>query len=115
MFGRGGRGGWRGRGRGFGPCGPGGAGRGFMGMMKNFMEKMGGEEQCKNMKQEFCNTMKNGSEAEKKEQWEKFGKVMEEFGQHMGANAEGMFDNTHGAKHNADGEAHSWNYQRAVL
>ena len=50
MFGRGGRGGWRGRGRGFGPCGPGGAGRGFMGMMKNFMEKMGGEEQCKAMK-----------------------------------------------------------------
>jgi len=84
-------------------------------MMKNFMEKMGGEEQCKSMKQEFCHTMKHGSEAEKKEQWEKFGKVMEEFGQHMGANAEGMFDNTHGAKHNADGEAHSWNYQRAVL
>jgi ATP-dependent helicase/DNAse subunit B len=90
MFGRGGRGGWRGRGRG---CGPGGAGRGFMGMMKNFMEKMGGEEQCKSMKQDFCNTMKHGSEVEKKEQWEKFGKVMEEFGQHMGTNAEGMCAN----------------------
>jgi len=33
----------------------------------------------------------------------------------MGANAEGMFDNNHGARQNADGEAHSWNYQRAVL
>lgn len=40
---KGGRGGWKGRGRG-GGCGPGGAGRGFMGMMRNFMEKMGGEE-----------------------------------------------------------------------
>ena len=88
---------------------------GFMGMTKNFMEKMGGEEQCKSMKQEFFHTMKHGSEAAKKEQWVKLGKVMEKFGQHMGANAEGMFDNTHGAKHNADGEAQLWNYQRAVL
>ena len=31
------------------------------------------------------------------------------------SNTEGMFDNQHSAKHNADGEAHSWNYQRAVL
>ena len=60
---RGGRSSRRGRGRGCGPCGPGGAGRGFMGMMKNFMEKMGGEEQCKQMKTEFCETMKNGDEA----------------------------------------------------
>jgi len=37
------------------------------------------------MKTEFCNTMKNGDEAGKKEQWEKFGKIMESFGQHMGA------------------------------
>ena len=90
-------------------------GRGFMGMMRNFMDKMGGEEKCKEMKQEFCHTMKNGSEAEKKEQWEKFGKVMEQFGEHMGKNAETVFGNNQGTNQNVDGESHSWNYQRAVL
>jgi hypothetical protein len=34
--------------------GPPGMGRGFMGMMKGFMEKMGGEDNCKQMKKEFC-------------------------------------------------------------
>lgn len=48
MWGRGCRGGWRGRGR--GGCGGRGMGRGFMGMMRNFMDKMGGEEKCKEMK-----------------------------------------------------------------
>jgi len=33
-----------------------------MGMMKNFMEKMGGEQQCKKMKEQFCTTMKEGTE-----------------------------------------------------
>merc|ERR1712014_263646 len=94
-----------------GGCGGRGMGRGFMGMMRNFMEKMGGEEKCKEMKHEFCNTMKNGTEAEKKQQWEKFGKVME----HMGANAEAVFGNNQGTNQNIDGESHSWNYQRAVL
>lgn len=65
--GRGGHHGWRGRGG--GRCGMGG-GRGFMGMMKKFMDKCGGENKCKEMKKNFCNTMKNGSEEEKKQQFE---------------------------------------------
>jgi len=47
-----------------------GGGRGFMGMMKKFMDKCGGENKCKEMKKNFCNTMKNGSEEEKKQQFE---------------------------------------------
>lgn len=38
-------------------------------MMKQFMNQMGGEEQCKQMKQNFCQTMKNGTEEQKQEQW----------------------------------------------
>ena len=64
-----------------------GAGRGFMGMMKKFMEKCGGETKCKEMKNNFCNTMKNGTEEEKKQQFEKIGEMMKQFGEHMEQNA----------------------------
>lgn len=80
-WGRGGRG-WRGaRGERKG-CGFGGAGKGFMGMMKGFMAKMGGEENCKRMKQDFCQAMSAGTEEEKAEQWKKFGEAMKAFGDH---------------------------------
>ena len=85
--GRGGFHGWRGgRGGRGGRCGM-GAGRGFMGMMKKFMDKMGGEGKCKEMKNEFANTMKEGTEEQKKEQFEKMGEIMKEFGKHMEENA----------------------------
>jgi hypothetical protein len=73
--------GWRGRG-GRGGCGM--RGGGFMGMMKNFMNKMGGEQNCKQMKHEFVNTMQNGTEEQKKQQCEKMGEMMKKFGEHFG-------------------------------
>lgn len=100
-------------------------------MMKQFMNKMGGEGTCKAMKQDFCQTMKHGTEEQKQEQFAKMGDMMKEFGEHMKDFKPEFPDNSNApfgqtwdknmhaqyTKAGADGEyvQHSWNAQRAVV
>ena len=64
-------------------CGWGnGMGFGFMRMVRAFIDKQGGDADCKKMKKLFMHTMRNGTEEEKKAQWEMFGAKMIAFGEH---------------------------------
>jgi len=122
FFGGRGGGGWRGRG---GGCGKGGGfgpgmGRGFMGMMKGFMEKLGGPEKMHEMKQEWMKTMKEGTEEEKAGQWKKMGEHMEKLGEHMKdfKPEEGEDWNTNfkcGNMFGGDKDGNTWNQLRAKI
>jgi len=88
-----------------------------MNMVKGFMNKMGGEDSCKNMKNEFMSAMQSGSEDERKQAWSKFGDTMAKFSEHakdwkpeMNANDGQGFKPWCG---NAGGE--NWNTLRAKI
>jgi len=85
-------------------------------MMKGFMEKMGGEDNCKKMKNEFCEAMKAGDEEQKQAQWKKFGEAMSAFGEHakdFKPDFEQQNQNWGNWACNNDGN--SWNSLRAKL
>lgn len=123
FHGRGGhRGGWRGGRGGFGRggcgmgMGPGGP-KSFMHMVKGFMSKMGGDDECKQMKKDFVNTMKDGTDEEKQAQWSKFGETMTAFGEHA-KDWKPEFGQNFGKGCNwgkYGGENNSWKSLRAVL
>jgi len=89
-------------------------------MMKGFMEKMGGKDECMKMKEEWCKTMKEGTDEQKAEQWKKFGEKMNEFGDHMKnftPEAGQAWDAgcNFGKNFGADGEGNSWKLLRAKI
>lgn len=84
-----------------------------MNMVKGFMGKMGGEENCKRMKQDFCGAMAAGTEEEKAEQWKKFGEAMQAFGEHAKDFNPGECKDW--GNWGAGNEGNSWNTLRAKL
>jgi len=89
-----------------------------MKMVRGFMEKMGGEDECRQMKQEFMTTMKEGTEEQKQEQWAKFGEKMTAFGEHAkewkpeaGETWGGCGDKNWGA----DGECNPWKFKDNMI
>lgn len=80
-------------------------------MVNAFMEKMGGKEECMKMKEGFMSTMNNGTEDEKKQQWQKMCETMSKFGEHAKEYKPEFGQNWGGCGKNwgTDGEGNSWN------
>ena len=57
-----------------------------MAKVQSFAESLGGEKTIREMKKDFNNAMKKGTEVAQREQWEIFGKIVEDFSAHIGAN-----------------------------
>lgn len=85
--------------------------------VKTFVDSIGGEQTVKDMKKAFNNAMKRGTAGEQKEQWEIFGKLMENYSAHIGDRKDELFVENKGKRSGADGEPlnESLNGQRAVI
>ena len=57
-----------------------------MAKVQSFAESLGGEKTIREMKKDFNNAMKRGTEVAQREQWEIFGKIVEDFSAHIASN-----------------------------
>ena len=72
--------------------------------VKTFVESIGGEQKCREMKKAFSNAMKRGDASEQKEQWDIFTKLVEDYSAHIGARKDELIVEQKERKSGADGE-----------
>ena len=85
--------------------------------VKSFVDSIGGEQKCRDMKKAFSNAMKKGTAAEQKDQWDIFTKLIQEYSAHIGANKDHMIVENKERRSGADGEPlnQAFNEQRAII
>ena len=85
--------------------------------VKSFVDSIGGEQKCRDMKKAFSNAMKKGNAAEQKEQWDFFTKLIQDYSTHIGANKDQMIVENKERRSGADGEPlnQAFNEERAVV